>query len=34
MEKKHIKIVVAIGVLVLVVIFLAVNNAGEKFARL
>ncbi|RUM66987.1 MAG: hypothetical protein DSZ03_00345 [Sulfurimonas sp.] len=34
MEKKHIKIVVAIGVLVLLVIFLAVNNAGEKFARL
>ncbi len=34
MEKKHIKIVIAIGVLVLLVIFLALNNAGEKFARL
>ena len=34
MEKKHIKIAIAAGLVVLLIIILGVRGAGEKFARL
>ncbi len=34
MEKKHIKVAIAAGLVVILIIVLAVNGAGEKFARL